>query len=106
MRIELLEAIKPREERVTLGAHTLVVRELACAADIAAFQDNADMTYKLIVRCTFDEAGEPAFTDEDIPALKAGAKATLLPLIAAVTRVNGFAFEENVKNSAADPGAG
>ena len=106
MREELLKAIQPREERITLGPHTLVVRELAAAADIAAFQDNADMTYKLIVRCTFDETGEPAFTDEDITALKAGSKLTLLPLITAVTRVNGFALEENVKNSAAAPGDG
>ena len=106
MRQELIEAIKPHEERVELGGLTLIVRELACAADITAFQDNADMTYKLVVRSTFDEAGEPAFSDEDIPALKAGAKFALLPLINAVTRVNGFALKENIKNSAAAPGNG
>ena len=106
MRRELSEAIKPREERIEFGGLTLIVRELATSADVTAFQDNADMTYKLVVRSTFDEAGEPAFSDEDIPALKAGAKFALLPLITAVTRVNGFALEKNVKNSAAAPGAG
>ena len=106
MKEDIFAALAPREERLELGGHTLIVREIASAADVVVFQDNADMTYKLIVRCVFDEAGEAVFTDGDIARLKSGAKAKLLPLIQAVSRVNGYAIEENLKNSAAAPGDG
>lgn len=105
MRADLLAAIKPREEPVTLGPHKLVVRELAIAADVVALQDNVDMTYKLAVRCVLDAAtGEPIWTDEDIPALKAGAKFAMLPVMEAVQRVNGLSIEDNEKKSEASPG--
>jgi len=89
-----------------LGGHTLIVRELETAADVAAFQDGADGAYKLLVRCTFFEDGSPAFADENIDAIKHASKRKIVSLIAAVTRVNGFDIEENVKNSAAVPGSG
>lgn len=101
---DLLEVLRIREEQVELGGHKLVVRELQSAADVAALADNQDLGYKLLVRCVFDEAGAPAFTDDDIPALKAGSKSRLAPLMAAVTRVNGFDSEANAKNSAAVQG--
>jgi hypothetical protein len=103
---DILDAIKPREERVTLGGHVLVVREIAIAADVAFMQDNADLTYKLVVRCVFDEAGEPAFDESDIPGLKKAGKTKLLPLIEAVNRVNGFDIEHEAKNSSAAPADG
>ena len=111
---DLLEAIRPREERVKLGGRVLVVKELATAADVASMRDNKDLDYKLVVRCVFlgepgaepDSwvAGPPAFAEDDIPALKAGAKTKLVPLLEAVNRVNGFDIEAEEKNSAAVPG--
>lgn len=101
MHDDILAAIRPREEPVTVGGLKLVVREMAHAADVASFDDNADLTYKLVVRCVFDEAGAPVFTDDDIPALKAAAKVRLAELVAAVTRVNGFDLAGNAKNSGA-----
>jgi len=103
MRTEIIAALAVREERFELAGKTLVARELASAADVAAFADNEDLAYKLLVRCVFTEAGEPVFTDEDIPALKASAKSRLAPATRAVNRVNGFDVEDSVKNSAAAP---
>lgn len=103
MLAELIAALAPREERITLAGHALVVRELAVAADVSAMQDNVDLTWKLVVRCVFDEAGAAVFTDADIPALKAGSKARLQPLINAVVRVNGMDIEAEAKNSPAAP---
>jgi hypothetical protein len=100
---DIRAAIAPREERLELGGKTLVVKELACAADVAAFSEPEDMVYKLLVRCAFDESGALVFTDADIPMLKAGARRAMLPLIEAVNRVNGFDLEANVKNSEAAP---
>ena len=101
MLADLLEAIQPRQEQVVLGGHMLVVREMQSAADVGFMHDNEDLSYKLMVRCVFDEAGMPAFDEADIPALKAGAKAKLLPLMEAVNRVNGFDAVAEAKNSVA-----
>ena len=103
MREEIIAALAVREEAFELGGRKLFARELASAADVAAFVDNEDLGYKLLVRCVFDEAGNPVFTDEDIPALKASAKSRLAPALRAVNRVNGFDVEDSVKNSAAAP---
>ena len=104
---DLLEAIRPREKPVTLGARALVARELGCDADTSAMVDNQDLTWKLVVRCVFDAAsGEPAFTDKDIPALKRGAKLRLKPVVDAVMEVNGASLEAEEKNSAAAPDSG
>lgn len=102
----LLDAAKPAEQRVTIKGLTLVVRSLQTAADTEAMRDGIDALYKFIVRCTFDESGAAVFTDADIPALKATAKTVLAPLVNAVAEVNGFAADENEKNSAASPAAG
>lgn len=101
---DLAEFLRPREERLSFAGRTLVVRELESAADVASMADNVDLAYKLMVRCVFDEAGAPVFTEADVPALRSGAKAKLLPLMEAVNRVNGFDTEGDSKNSAAAPG--
>lgn len=106
MREELLAALAPREEKLELGGQRLVARELESAADVEAFKDGVDFTYKLIVRCTFGEDGERAFSDEDIPALKKASNKKLGPLVKAVHRVNGLLVEDEVKNSEAGTGAG
>lgn len=103
---DIFAALAQQEERISFAGHTLVVRELASAADVIGIENDDSLTYSFVVKCTFDEAGEPLFTDEDIPRLKACAKAKLLPIIKAVSRVNGFWVKENVKNSEAAPGSG
>lgn len=102
----ILAALAPQEERLELWGHTLVIRELASAADVVRVEDDDNLTYHFIVRCTFDEAGEPLFTDDDIPQLKACSKAKLLPIIEAVSRVNGLWVNGNAKNSEAAPCSG
>lgn len=103
---DILEAIRRREEPVVVGGVKLIARELEHAADVDAMQDNQDLIYKLVVRSTYDEQGGLVFTDEDIAALKAGAKLKLMPLFQAVARVNGMALEDDVKNSGAAPDSG
>jgi len=106
MRDDLLQAIKPREETVKLGELTLVLRELQTASDVSEFKDDGDRAYKLLVLCAFHEDGTPAFSDDDIPALKAASKSKVGMLTGPLMRVNGFDIEENVKNSEADPSSG
>lgn len=106
LRDALLEAAKTAEQRVTIKGLVLVVRQLPTAADTEALRDGVDSLYKFMVRCTFDEAGAPVFSDDDIPALKATAKAVMAPLIKAVADVNGFNVEEQEKNSEASPAGG
>jgi hypothetical protein len=103
---QLFEALAPREERVEILGRALIVRELESAADTAAFLDNADMSWKMIVRCVFREDGQPMFGDDDIPRLKRTAKLRLKPLSDAVLRVNGLDVDGAEKNSGAGPGAG
>lgn len=101
---ELLEHLQRREERVEIGGVTLVVRELESAADVASLRvkDATERNHRLIVLCTFDAEGKTrVFSDEDVPALMAGSKVKLNPLIDAVARVNGFDEEANRKNSPA-----
>jgi hypothetical protein len=106
MKDELLAAFAPQEERIEVAGRKLVVRELTAAADTAAFHDNVDMSWKLLVRCVFDGKGNPVFTDDDIPALKKSGKVKLKPVSDAVLRVNGYNTGELEKNSGAGPGAG
>lgn len=94
----LLEALKRREERLTIGPHTLIVRELSSAADLAVLSNVEDRTFRLAVLCVFAEDGTPAFTDEDLPALKASSRGLLGPLFEAVVRVNGWDARANEKN--------
>lgn len=103
MLADLLEAIRRREETLTIGGVKLVVRELAKGVDVGPMEDNVDLSYKLVVRSTFDEQGNPVFTDDDIPALKGGAKLALEPLFSAVSRVHGLDLGAETKNSAAAP---
>lgn len=99
-------AVKPQEIPVTVGGAQLIVRQMPTAADSEALRDGVDSLYKFIVRCTFDADGNAVFTDADIPALKQAAKMAMLPLIKAVSQVNGFASEEQEKNYAASPAGG
>ena len=103
LREDLLAFIAPREEEVMLDGKKLVVREWPVAADAAWFQDQQDTQFKFVVQCVFDEAGAQLFTSADIPAIKAGSSSKLMPLIAAVNRVNGFDLEHERKNSEAVP---
>ena len=96
------EALKLREERITVGGVKLLVREVTSAAEFAEMP-REDFGYQLVVKCVLDEAGAPVFTAEDIPALKNGSRAALLPLFVAVNRVNGLDAAENAKNSDAVP---
>lgn len=99
---DILAEIKPREETVKLAGKQLVVREIPSATDLVspdAVPGAPEPYWQIIVRSVFNEAGEPVFTDADVPALKAGSKGKLRPLFAAVNRVNGLDVEENAKNS-------
>jgi hypothetical protein len=98
---QLLEFLKPREEKVSLGGVTFHVKEMNGTVNTEALADGIDTTWKILVRCVFKEDGVQAFSDEDIPRLKASSKPKLVPLVNAVNRVNGFLVEEEVKNSAA-----
>ena len=106
MHKSLKNFLAAREEPITVGDRRLVARELEAAADTAAFLDQEDLSYKLIVRCVFEEDGSPAFTDDDIQTLKSGSRVKLQPLVDAVNRVNGLDVRAEAKNSDAGPGAG
>lgn len=103
---DLLQLLKTREERVTLEGVELIVREVQAAADTVAFTEPGDFIFKLVVASTFAADGSPAFTYDQVPALKAASKLKLAPLIAAALRVNGRDIEAEAKNSEADPGSG
>lgn len=92
-----LEALKPREERVELGGHVLVVREAGKFSDLAALKGKDDSVYRMLVLCTFAEDGTPAFTEADLADLKSCSQMRLLPLVEAVNRVNGFDLKDNEK---------
>lgn len=106
MKDALLAALAPQEKQVTVEGVVLTVREMDSAADTEAFRDNVDMSWKLLVRCTYDADGKLVFTDEDIPRLKKSSKVKLAPLTDAVLRVNGYKAEAVEKNSAAAPSGG
>ena len=99
----LKQALALREERVTLGDIELTVREMSAEADVSGWDDAAS-GYHLLVRCVYGPDGALAFGTDDIPALQAGSKRRLLPLLTAVRRVNGLDVEAEEKNSAAAPG--
>lgn len=95
-------------EAVEVAGQKFVVRQVARASDLRSDSDDKDWNYRLIVKCTFTEAGEPAFSDEDIPALMSDevSELNLLPLLKAVLRVNHLDVEERAKNSDAAPSGG
>lgn len=103
LREELLAFMAPREERVALGGIELVVKEWPMSADFGDFRGQTDSQYLFVVGCVFDDLGMPVFTTDDIPAIKAASSKKLMPLIAAVNRVNGFDIEDERKNSSASP---
>lgn len=106
MRDSLLKYLAAREELVEVGGHKVTVREIGPEVDTSAFRDGVDSLWKFITRSTFDEKGDPVFTDADIPALKLTAKIRLVPLIEAVSRVNRLNRDDEIKNSDAVPGSG
>ena len=104
MLADILEAIKLREERVKFAGKELVVRELSTAAKLSSGKGEEDNFYHLFIACVYEEDGETlALNAESIPALKAGSRNKLAPLILAVTRVNGLDVEAEAKNSEAAP---
>lgn len=100
---EIAEALKPREERVVLAGHTLVVREVANAAKFGDGAERDDIFYHLMVASVFTEDGKPALTVEDIPTLKASGRGVMAALTMAVTRVNGMDFKGETEKSEAGP---
>lgn len=108
MRDELLKALAPREEKFDFLGQTVTLREMGSAQDTEKLRELAPMelTYRSLVHCVIGPDGNPVFTDADIPALKKASPSKLLPLIAAVARVNGFNIEAEEKNSEADPSSG
>lgn len=106
MRDAILKALAPDEEKFSFGGQTVLIREMDTAAEAEAMNEKPDAAYRMLVRCVFDEAGRPVFTDEDIPALKKSSSRKLAQLLLKVTSLNGMAGREAVKNSAAGPAAG
>jgi hypothetical protein len=96
---DLAEFLTPREERIVFGKVPLLVRELDGSSDNSILVEEQDRQWRILVRCVFRENGDPAFTDADIPKLKRKSPAITSTLIMAVSRVNGQALEEEVKNS-------
>lgn len=106
MKAELAQYFGPQERTLTIAKTPVVVRTLSDDADVTAFSAPGDQLWKLIVRCTFGEDGQPVFSDDDIPVLKSAPRITTLPLIQAVQDVNGFDAYAEVKNSEAVPSDG
>lgn len=105
---ELEDLLRLREQKVEIGSLKFVVRELTSAATLISAEEKDvhpdEASWRVFVRCVFDESGVPAFSDADIPKLKASSKWRLRPLVKAVNQVNGFEVEDEAKNSAAAPG--
>lgn len=85
-----------------MAGATYIVRTLPDGETVSG----ADTMLEFVVRCTFDAEGRPAFTDQDIPALKAAPHVLKAPLLRAVARVNGFDAPAEEKNSEAAPSSG
>ena len=94
---QLLDAVKPLEEKVEFNGITVVARELDCASDVKNMQDKEDSAWLLLVRCVFDEGGALVFGDEDIPELKKMSLRKISKLVQTVQRVNGLDLEANEK---------
>ena len=102
-----LDVFKRRVDEFTIGGKKFIIKELTSASDIAALKDDKDYALKVIVRCAFTEDGAQAFTDSDIPDLRAEMSLQKLnQLFRVVSKVNGMDVEEEIKNSAAVPTGG
>jgi hypothetical protein len=106
MKPDLQQFLTPQQATCELGGVTLTVKELPSAADIMAFHDGQDHTFKLLVRCVFLPDGNQAFTDDDIPVLKAAPRMKFWPLMLKVQEVNGQSVERDQGNSEAVPSSG
>lgn len=106
MDADLLAALAPQKEAVTFAGRAFFAHELDCAADVPSEGGAVEMSLRLIVLCVRDAEGRPAFTDDDLAALRKASRRRIKPLIDAVMRVNGFNIEAEVKNSDAGPGSG
>jgi hypothetical protein len=105
---DILEFIKTREEVVAWAGRKVVVRELSAAADLGVDPEKGkanpqEIYWRMVVRSVFTESGDPVFTDEDIPALRAASQRKLEDLLVAVNKVNGQDLAAEVKNSDAVP---
>ena len=103
----MLDALKTllaaREEVVEFEGLRLVVRELTAASDTAGLAVEGDATLRILVRCVYDGDGNLAFSDADLPAIKAASLVKLAPIVRAVRRVNGLDQAEEAKNSSGGP---
>lgn len=104
MKEALLKFFEPREERVAMAGETYFVRTRPNDSD--PIKGGDDAIYQFTVRCTFDADGKLAFTDDDIPTLKAAPDVLKARLQRAVALVNGFDLAEEEKNSGAGPSSG
>ena len=109
MHQDLVAALAPDQQELVFHGRKLVVRELDCAASMPNAEGLTALEYslRLIVLSVDDvESAAPAFTEEDLPALRNAGRRKMKPLIDAALRVNGLSVEANVKKSAAGPGSG
>lgn len=104
MREKLLQFFAEREENVVMAGETYTVRTMP--DDAPPITGGENTLYEFIVRSTFAPDGQPAFTDDDIPTLKAAPDILKARLRRAVAIVNGFAEDEEEKNSEAGPSSG
>lgn len=102
----LLALFAPRIiDRDVPGIGTVRLRELS-APEVSDIRETcrteaqkADFGFLLVVASVVDEQGAPAFTADDLPALRAAAQSRIGELVTAVMTVNGFAVREDaVKN--------
>lgn len=105
MRDALLQYFGPQEERLKILDEEIIVRTLPDSTPAEMFAGE-DVFWKMVTRCAFYPDGNPAFTDEDIPALKKAPRMRVFPLVQAVQRVNAMDLEAEVKNSGAGPSSG
>ena len=96
-----------KSEPLMIDGRKFTVRQVRSASELVEVKDSDEANYRLIIKCLCDEAGNPVFTDADIPALKEEAsEINFLPVLRAIARVNGLDVEERAKNSEAAPSGG
>lgn len=106
MREDLLKYLAPAEERFEFSGKAVILREMDTAAEVEAMNDQPDGAWRMFVRCVFDEAGNPVFNDNDIPALKKSGTRKLSGIFAKVMALNGMDLKGLAKKSEAGPAAG
>ncbi len=88
-------------DRDVPGVGTIRLRELS-APEVSDIREacksesqKADFGFMLVVASVVDDNGAPAFTADDLPALRASAQSRIGELVTAVMEVNGFSVKED-----------